>query len=50
MSGFPTIRPRRLRQSPTLRRMVAETRLHPSSFVLPLFVVPGRDVRNPIGS
>jgi len=30
--------------------MVAETRLHPSSFVLPLFVVPGRDVRNPIGS
>lgn len=50
MSGFPTIRPRRLRQSPTLRRMVAETHLHPSSFVLPLFVVPGRDVRNPIGS
>ena len=50
MSGFPTVRPRRLRQSPTLRRMVAETRLHPSSFVLPLFVVPGSDVRNPIGS
>ncbi len=50
MTGFPTVRPRRLRQSPTLRRMVAETRLHPSSFVLPLFVVPGSDVRNPIGS
>ncbi len=50
MSGFPTVRPRRLRQSPTLRRMVAETRLHPSSFVLPLFVVPGSDVRIPIGS
>ena len=50
MSGFPTIRPRRLRQSPTLRRMVAETRLHPSSFVLPLFVVPGSDVHSPIGS
>jgi len=30
--------------------MVAETRLHPASFVLPLFVVPGHDVRNPIGS
>ncbi len=30
--------------------MVAETRLHPSSFVLPLFVVPGSDVRIPIGS
>ena len=50
MTGFPTVRPRRLRQSPTLRRMVAETRLHPSSFVLPLFVVPGSDVRNPLGS
>ena len=50
MSGFPTVRPRRLRMSPTLRRMVAETRLHPASFVLPLFVVPGRGVRNPIGS
>lgn len=50
MSRFPAVRPRRLRQSPALRRMVAETRLHPSSFVLPLFVVPGRDVRNPIGS
>ena len=50
MSGFPTVRPRRLRQSPTLRRMVAETRLHPSSFVLPLFVGPGSDVHSPIGS
>ena len=50
MSGFPTVRPRRMRMSPTLRRMVAETRLHPASFVLPLFVVPGRGVRNPIGS
>ncbi len=50
MSGFPTVRPRRLRQSPAVRRMVAETRLHPASFVLPLFVVPGHDVRNPIGS
>ena len=50
MSGFPVVRSRRLRQTPALRRMVAETRLHPSSFVLPLFVVPGRDVRNPIRS
>ena len=50
MSGFPAVRPRRLRQNPTLRRMVAETRLDPTSFVLPLFVVPGRDVRNPIKS
>lgn len=50
MSRFPIVRPRRLRQSPALRRLVAETRLHPASFVLPLFVVPGRGVRNPIHS
>jgi porphobilinogen synthase len=30
--------------------MVAETRLHPASFVLPLFVVPGRGVSNSIGA
>jgi porphobilinogen synthase len=30
--------------------MVAETRLDPSGFVLPLFAVPGRDVENPIRS
>ena len=50
MSEYPTIRSRRLRRSPVLRRMVAETRLHPASFVLPLFVVTGRGVANPIGS
>jgi porphobilinogen synthase len=33
-----------------LRRQVAETRLHPSMFVLPLFVVGGRDTENPITS
>ncbi len=42
MSSFPTVRPRRLRMSGALRRAVAETRLHPSQFVLPVFVVPGR--------
>jgi porphobilinogen synthase len=47
---FPIVRPRRLRATPALRRMVAETRLHPSMFVLPLFVVPGTDVTNPIES
>jgi porphobilinogen synthase len=30
--------------------MVAETRLHPAMFVLPLFVVPGEDIANPIRS
>ncbi|MFQ5523730.1 MAG: porphobilinogen synthase [Acidimicrobiia bacterium] len=50
MSQFPTIRSRRLRRTAALRRMVAETRLDPASFVLPLFVVPGRGVSNPIGA
>lgn len=34
----PVRRPRRLRQNPAMRRMVAETRLDPSDFILPLFV------------
>lgn len=38
---FPTVRPRRLRVSERVRTIVRETRLHPASFVLPLFVVPG---------
>jgi porphobilinogen synthase len=36
--GFPEIRPRRLRRTPALRRLVAETTLRPSQLVLPLFV------------
>ena len=50
MSTFPVVRSRRLRATPGLRRMVAETRLHPSNFVLPLFAVSGRDIANPIRS
>lgn len=41
MSGFPTHRPRRLRQSAAVRRLVAETRLHPAELVLPAFVREG---------
>lgn len=47
---FPAYRPRRLRQSPALRRLVSETRLSPDQLVLPLFVRSGRKVRRPIGS
>jgi porphobilinogen synthase len=47
---FPSCRPRRLRQSPALRRLVRETSLHPSQLVLPLFVRPGRKVRHPVAS
>lgn len=50
MSEFPTVRSRRLRRSAALRRQVAETRLHPAAFVLPLFAVPGHDVQRPISS
>ncbi len=46
-----SIRPRRLRASAPLRRMVRETFLAPHNFIDPLFVVPGSGVgRTPIGS
>jgi porphobilinogen synthase len=45
-----SIRPRRLRLNPALRRMVRETQLAPDDFIYPLFVVHGRDVKNEIGS
>ena len=35
---FPTQRPRRLRSTPALRRLVAETELRPRNLVLPMFV------------
>ncbi len=38
---FPTDRPRRLRRTAALRRLVEQTRLHPADFVLPLFVKEG---------
>lgn len=44
------LRPRRLRVSPAIRRMVRETTLTPSDFVYPLFVVPGEGVREEIPS
>ncbi|MCC7382635.1 MAG: porphobilinogen synthase [Deltaproteobacteria bacterium] len=47
---FPIVRMRRLRKSETLRRMVRETRLHPDHLIQPLFAVPGRDVKKPVGS
>ncbi len=45
---FPAYRPRRLRQSPALRRLVSETQLNASQLVLPLFVRAGRKLRRPI--
>jgi porphobilinogen synthase len=36
--SFPTVRPRRLRRTPAIRRLVAQTRLHAADLVLPMFV------------
>ena len=48
--GFPEYRPRRLRRSELLRRMVRETRLSIDNLIMPLFVVPGSQVSNPVAS
>ncbi|CCI54268.1 porphobilinogen synthase [Nostocoides jenkinsii] len=51
MTGsFPTIRPRRLRGSGPLRRLVAQTRLHPADLVLPVFVREGIDAPVPVSA
>ena len=43
-------RPRRLRRTPALRRLVAQTRLHPADLVLPVFVKEGASEPTPIES
>lgn len=50
IAGFPTVRLRRLRLNPTLRRMVRETELSPADFIFPIFVRHGRGLRQPIHS
>ncbi len=45
-----TRRPRRLRTTPAIRRLVAETRVHPAQLVLPVFVADGLREPRPIGS
>jgi len=50
MSQYPEYRPRRLRRTEALRRLVRETHLRPSQLVLPLFVRSGTGIRKPIGS
>jgi porphobilinogen synthase len=47
---YPQVRPRRLRASAALRRMVRETRLAPDQLVLPLFAVTGSAVSEAIGA
>ena len=47
---FPVVRPRRLRRTPALRRMTAETRLDPAGLVLPMFVKEGISEPQPVSS
>jgi len=48
--SFPIHRGRRLRYNPAVRRLVRETRFAPSQLIYPLFVRPGRGVRDEIGA
>lgn len=50
LGQFPHHRPRRLRQSPAIRRLVCETRLSAAQLVLPLFVRAGKKIRKPIAA
>ena len=47
---FPEYRPRRLRRTETFRAMIRETRLAPEQMIYPLFVLPGKGVREPVPS
>ncbi|WP_119728257.1 porphobilinogen synthase [Thermomonospora amylolytica] len=47
---FPVARPRRLRRTPAMRRLVAETRLDPAALILPMFVKEGIAEPHPIPS
>jgi porphobilinogen synthase len=48
--SFPVHRPRRLRRSELLRSFVRETRLSTQGLIYPLFVCPGKNVRNEVSS
>jgi len=46
--SFPQTRFRRLRVNATMRRMVSEVRLSVDDLVYPMFVCPGKQVKEPI--
>ena len=48
--SFPTHRPRRLRHTEALRSMVRETRITTAGMIYPMFVCPGKNVRQEVGS
>jgi porphobilinogen synthase len=47
-AAFPALRLRRGRTAPWIRSMLAEHRLHPSDFILPLFICDGQGCEEPI--
>ncbi|MBU0910249.1 MAG: porphobilinogen synthase [Proteobacteria bacterium] len=47
---FPDYRPRRFRRNAQLRSLIRETRLSPEQFIYPLFVMPGKGVKEEISS
>jgi porphobilinogen synthase len=50
VSSFPELRPRRLRQSENLRRMVRETTLSTDNLISAMFIRHGENIEKPIGS
>ena len=47
---YPLNRNRRLRSKKSLRNLITEHRLHPHDFIAPLFVVEGKNIKDPINS
>lgn len=47
---FPDFRARRLREKDAFRRMIRETTLSVDDFILPLFAIEGKGIKNPIAS
>ena len=47
---YPYKRPRRLRKSKAIRNLVAETRLHADDFIVPLFIIEGKNKKEEISS
>lgn len=47
---FPEYRPRRLRKNEAFRALIRETHLTPAQLIYPLFIIPGKNKREPIPS
>jgi porphobilinogen synthase len=50
INSFPNIRLRRNRQSPWIRELLAENRLHPSDLIMPFFVIAGENKKEAIAT